>query len=110
MLSPRSFTRNALTALLFGLRNAAGIIDHLVAQHMHPSSADNEFVGMTDYISESFYNLLAEDYEAISNSGSSRGSHHPSRECFMADTPDGHVEIIHEREDTPAWPRWRGRG
>jgi hypothetical protein len=54
---------------------------------MHPSSADDEFVGMVDYIIESFHDLLAGDSEAVSDSDSSGGSHHPSRECFMADTP-----------------------
>jgi hypothetical protein len=68
---------------------------------MHPSSANNGFVGMTDYASESFYDLLTEDSEALSDSDSSKGSHHPLRKCFMADTPDGYVESIHEGGDNP---------
>ena len=31
----------------------------------------------------------------------SRGSHHPSHECFMAGTPEGYVESIYEGEATP---------
>jgi hypothetical protein len=79
------------------VHNVARTIDHLIAQRMHPSSADNEFVGMTDYVAESFHELLAGDSEVISDSDSSRGSHHPSRECFMASTPEGHIESLHER-------------
>ena len=39
--------------------------------------------------------------ESPSDSNSSRGSHHPSHECFMAGTPEGHVKSIHEGEATP---------
>ena len=35
------------------------------------------------------------------DSDSSRGSHHPSRECFMAGTPEGYIESIHEGGATP---------
>jgi hypothetical protein len=48
-----------------------------------------EFVGMTDYISESFHNLFTGQLEAISYSNSSGQSHHPSLECSMADHPEG---------------------
>ena len=61
---------------------------------------NDEFVGMTKYAAESFHNLLVEETESPSVSNSSRGSHHPSRECFMAGTPEGHVESIHEGEAT----------
>lgn len=44
----------------------------------------------------SFYDLLVEDSET--DSGSSRGSHHPLHECFMVYTPDGHVE---DEDKTP---------
>jgi hypothetical protein len=57
---PGSLTRNAPTTFSFGLRNATRTIDHLIAQHMHPSSADDEFVGMMDYVAESFHDLLVE--------------------------------------------------
>ena len=50
---------------------------------------------------ESFHDLLAEEPESLSGSNSSRGSHHPSRECFMTGTPEGHVKSIHEEEATP---------
>jgi hypothetical protein len=46
--------------------------------------ANDKFVGMADYVTESFYDLLVGDSEGISDSDSSRGSHHTSRECFMA--------------------------
>jgi hypothetical protein len=69
---------------------------------------DDEFVGMTDYIMESFHDLLAGDLEEVSDFDSSKGSHHrPSRECFMADgphhekTPEGHIKSVHGREVTP---------
>jgi hypothetical protein len=68
---------------------------------MYPPSMDEEFMGMADYLMESFHDLLAGDSETIFNSNSRRGSHHPSHKCFMADTSKGHVESIHEREVTP---------
>ena len=62
---------------------------------------NNEFVGMTEYVAESFHDLLTGELESASSSDSSRGSHHPSRECFMVGTPKGHVKSIHEGEATP---------
>ena len=56
---------------------------------------------MTKYVMESFHDLLTRESESPSSSDSSRGSHHPSRECFMAHTPEEHVERIHEEEATP---------
>ena len=58
-------------------------------------------MGMTEYVMESFHNLLIGESESPSSSNSSRGSHHPSRECFMVGTPEGHIESIHEEEATP---------
>ena len=58
-------------------------------------------MGMTEYVTKSFHNLLAGESELHSGSDSSRGSHHPSRECFIIGTPEGHVESIHEEEATP---------
>ena len=49
-----------------------------MAQRMHPSPTNDEFVGMTEYVVESFHNLLVGDSESLSDSDSSRGSHHPS--------------------------------
>jgi hypothetical protein len=74
---------------------------------MHLPPANDEFVGMADCVTESFYDLLAGDFEGISDSNSSRGSHHPSRKCFMAEgahsakTPEGHVTNVREGEVTP---------
>ena len=100
-LSPEHLTRGAPTAFLFGLHNAAGTVGHLMAQCMHPSPMNDKFMGMTEYVMESFHDLLMGDSESISNSDSSRRSHHPSRECFMAGTPEGRVESIHEEGTTP---------
>ena len=94
-------TRSVPTVFPFGLRNAVRTIGHLVAQRMHPSPTDDEFVGMMDYVAESFHDLLMGDSEMISDSDSSRGSHHPSRECFMAGTHEGRVESVHEGGATP---------
>ena len=69
---------------------------------MHPSPTDNEFLGMMNYVTESFHDLLAGALEIISDSNSSRGSHHPLRECFMAGTPEERVESVHEGGATPA--------
>ena len=86
--------------LPFGLRNAIETIDHLVTQRMIPSLVSDEFMGVIEHIVESFFDLLVEEPEWLSGSDSSRGSHHPSRECFMIGTPEGHIESIHEEEAT----------
>ena len=72
-----------------------------MAQHMIPSPMNNEFVRVIEHFVESFHDLLVEEPESLSGSDSSRGSHHPSRECFMAGTPEGYVESVHEGEATP---------
>ena len=72
------FTQDAPIAFLFGLRNAARIVGHLVVQHMYPPPTDDEFMGMANYVAESFLDLLTGDSEPISDSDSSWGSHHPS--------------------------------
>ena len=55
---------------------------------------------MTEYIAESFHDLFVGEPESPSSSDSSRRNHHPSHECFMVGTPEGHVESIHEEEAT----------
>ena len=62
---------------------------------------NSEFVGVIEHNTESIYKLLTEEPESSSSSNSSRGSHHPSRECFMAETSEGHVESVSEGEATP---------
>ena len=94
-------TRGAPVAFSFGLRNAMGTASHLVTQRMHPSPTNDEFMGMTEYVVESFHDLLVGDSELLSNFDSSRGSHHPSRKYFMAGTPEGRIESIHEGGATP---------
>ena len=101
MLSPKYLIQSTPTALLFGLCNAVEIVGHLVAQRTPPSPMNDEFVGMIEYVMESFHDLLTEESESPSGSDSSRGSHHPSRECFMAGIPKGHIESIHDEEATP---------
>ena len=86
--------------LLFGLCNAIETVGHLVAQHIPPSPMNDEFMGMTEYVAESFHDLLVGESESPSNFDSSRGSHHPSHKCFMVGTPEGYVESIHEGEAT----------
>ena len=62
---------------------------------------NNKFVGVIEHVTESLHNLLIEEPGSSSSFDSSRGSHHPSRECFMVGTPKGHVESIHDEEATP---------
>jgi hypothetical protein len=57
---------------------------------------DDEIVGMVDYILESFHDCLTGYSEMISDYDSSRGSHNPSLECFMADSLEGHVESAND--------------
>ena len=40
--------------LPFGLHDTAETVGHLVAQRMPPSPANDEFMGMTEYVMESF--------------------------------------------------------
>jgi len=100
-LSLEYLIRSAPTGLPFVLCNAAETVGHLVAQHTPSSPTNDEFMGITKYIMESFYDLLTGESELSSNSDSSRGSHHPSRECFMVGTPKGYVESIHKGGATP---------
>ena len=58
-------------------------------------------MGVIEHVAESFHDLLAEEPESPSSSDSSRGSHHPSHECFMVGTSEGHVESVRKEEDTP---------
>jgi hypothetical protein len=86
-LSPKIVTGSAPMTFLFGLCNAAQDAQCLVAMHFGSFPEDNGFMGMMDYILESFHDLLAGESEAIFDSNYSGGRHHPSRECFMADPP-----------------------
>ena len=85
-------------ALPFGLRNAAATVGHLVAQRMSPPPTNDEFVGVNKHVVKSFHDLLTKELELPSGSDPSRGSHHPSRECFMAGNPEGHVKSVHKGE------------
>ena len=87
---------------LFDLRNTAVTISHLVAQRTIPSPTNNEFMGMIESVTESLHDLLVEGLGLDSGSDSSTGSHHPSRECFMAETSEGHVESVSTEETTLA--------
>ena len=93
--------RSAPTAFPYGLRNATATACHLVALRMVQPPADSEFMGVIEHDMESIHKLLTEEPESSSSSDSSRGSHHPSRECFMAETSEGHVESVSEGEATP---------
>jgi len=101
-LSLEHLIRSAPTVLLFGLRNAAATVSHLVAQRMFPPPMNDEFVGVIEQVVKSFHDLLVEEPESLSSSDSSRGSHHPSYECFMTGTLEGHIESIHKEEATSA--------
>ena len=100
-LSLEHLIQSAPTVLPFGLRNAAATVSHLVSQRMIPFPVNNEFVGVIEHITKSLHDLLAEEPGSPSGSDFIRGSHHPSHECFMVGTPEGHVESIHEGEATP---------
>ena len=100
-LSLEYLIRSAPTALPFGLLNAAETNGHPMAQCAPPSPANDEFMGMTKYVVESFHDLLVGESGSPSDSDSSRGSHHPSRECFMAGTLEEYIKRIHEGGATP---------
>ena len=77
-LSLKYLIRSAPTVLPFGLRSTAETVGHLVAQRMPSSPMNDEFMGMTEYIMESFHDLLAGESKSPSVSDTSRGIHHPS--------------------------------
>ena len=83
-LCPEGSIRSAPTAFPFGLRNAAATAGRLLALRMVQSPTDIEFVGAIEHDTETLYELLNEEPGSFSYSDSSKGSHHPSRECFMA--------------------------
>ena len=99
-LSLEHHIRSAPTVLSFDLHNTAVTVSHLVARRMVLPPVNNKFMGVIEHIMESLHNLLIEGPGSFSGSNSSRGSHHPSRECFMIGTPEGHVESIHEERAT----------
>jgi hypothetical protein len=90
-----------LTAFPYSLRNAAQIVERHVAQLSSPTPANDEFVGMADFSVESIHDVLASNSESISGSVSSEGSHHPSVECFMAETSEGHISSTSDSGETP---------
>ena len=92
--------RSAPTAFPFSLRNATATACHFVALHMVQPPVDSEFMGVIEHDTESIHKLLTEELESSPSSDSSRGSHHPSQECFMAKTSEGHVESVSEGEAT----------
>jgi len=100
-LSLEYLIRSAPIAFPSGLCNTAETIGHPMVQRMPPSLINNEFMEMAEYVMESFHDLFAGESGSPSDSNSSGGSHHPSRECFMAGTTEGHVKSIHEGEATP---------
>jgi hypothetical protein len=86
----------------FGQHNAAGDAHRLDVTPFGSNPIGGEFVGMTNYVSESFHDLLVGKSEAISDFGSSGGSHHPSRVCFVAGVLEGCVEDSHNGETPPS--------
>ena len=78
-LSLEYLIRSAPTALPFGLHNATETVGHLVTQRTPSSPMNDEFVGMTKYVVESFHDLLARESESTSDSDSSRGAITPRK-------------------------------
>ena len=68
---------------------------------MHSFPTNDEFIGMTEYVVESFHDLFVGESELPSDSDSSRGSHHPLRECFKVGTPKGRIKSVHVGRATP---------
>ena len=82
--SPKGPVRSAPIAFPFGLHNATATVGHPLALRVVQSPMDIEFMGAIEHDIETLYGLLNEELGSLSSSDSSRGSHHPSRECFMA--------------------------
>jgi hypothetical protein len=97
--SPDTLTQGSSIAFPYGLRNTAQIVEHHMVRRFCPPPINDKFVGMADYIVKSIHDLLASNSESISDSASSQGTYHPSRECFMAEITNGA-----HREVTPKGP------
>jgi hypothetical protein len=92
----------------YGLHNTAQVIECHVAWLSSLPPASDEFVGMADFFMELIHDPLASDSESISGFASSEGSHHPSRECFMVETSEGHISSASHSNKTPKKPRVHG--
>ena len=82
-----------------GLQNAAQSFKRLALDVLAPP--DDEFVGMLDYDYESLHDVLNEH---VGDSSSDSGSHHPSQECFMADTPEGQAQSASDGDNPSRTP------
>ena len=87
------------TRFPFGLWNAARTFERLPLNAPAPPS--DEFIGMLEYDHESMHNVLNVQ---VDDSSSDSGSHHPSQECFMADTPEGRAQSASGGNDPSATP------
>jgi hypothetical protein len=100
-LSPDVFTQGALMLFPYDLRNTAQIVECHMARLSSLLPVNDEFVGMADFSVELAHDLPVGDSESISGSASTEGSHHPLRECFMAETSEGHVSSASDSSETP---------
>ena len=73
-LSPEYLIQSAPIALPSSVRNTAETVGHPVAQRTPPSPANDEFVGMTEYVAESFHDLHGGESKSPFNSNSSMGA------------------------------------
>jgi hypothetical protein len=76
-LSPDILTQGASTAFAHGLRNTAQIIKRHTTQRFCSPPANDEFVGMADYIEEAIHDLLANDWSQSLIPPPARGSTTP---------------------------------
>jgi hypothetical protein len=100
-LSPDVLTQGTSMAFPYGLHNAAQVVERHMARLSNSTPASGEFVGMAEFFVETIYDHPASDSESISGSACSKGSHHPSRVCFMAETSGGHVASASDSGETP---------
>jgi hypothetical protein len=100
-LSPDILTQGASMAFPYGLCNATQVIEHHVVWLSSPTPVSTEFVGMADFFMEKIHDRPTSDLESIFGSASSKGSHHLLRECFMAETSEGHVASSSDSGETP---------
>ena len=73
---PQAVSLDAVIETLGELRlHTPGI--HAPGSDLRSSTANSEFVGVTDYVLESFYDLIVEGSETVSDSNSSGGATTP---------------------------------
>ena len=103
LLSPDVMFNTATETYPFGLPKAAACYHRSLAAPFTAKPGDCGLVAMTDYATESVFDLLEED-SLDSSSVSSSGSQHPSLEFLVVEIREGSLVDLGEGDEAPAGP------